>query len=280
VSLRRLVAAAVAAVCLAPAALFAQSQEAPRGILRGVGIDQKLGSEIPLDLAFRDENGRAVHLGDYFGKRPVILVLVYFHCPMLCSYVEQGTVRALRGISFTAGRQFEVVTVSFDPADTPELALVNKKENLRQYGRPGSESGWHVLTGAPASISQLTRAVGFRYALDRETGEYAHAAGIIVATPQGRLARYLYGVDYSPTDLRLALVEASHNAIGNPVDQILLYCCRYDPMTGKYGLVIMNVLRLGGALTVLGLGGFMAVMIRRDRNRKIRAVAGPTEGRS
>lgn len=237
----------------------------PPPMLREVGIDQKLGAPLPLDLTFRDESGETVSLQQYFGKKPVILSFVYYECPMLCTQVLNGLLESLKTLSFDAGKQFDVVTVSFDPGETSALA-VNKKENyLQQYGRAGAEQGWHFLTGDSSSIRQLTQAVGFRYKYDPATDQFAHASGIMVITPQGKIARYFYGIEYPARDLRLALVEASENKIGSLVDQVLLYCFHYDPSIGKYGLVIMNVLRLAGIVTVLTLGTFMIVMFRRDR---------------
>jgi protein SCO1 len=240
---------------------------APPMGLSEVGIDQKLNEQIPLDLQFRDESGRIVSLNDYFHKRPVIVALVYYECPMLCTLILNGMLSAFRTLAFNPGEEFEVVTVSIDPRETPELAAAKKAEYLSGYGRPGAEQGWHFLTGEEASIRQLADAVGYRYFYDPQTQEYGHASAIMVATPSGRLARYFYGIEYSARDLRLSLVEASNNRIGSPVDQILLYCFHYDPMTGKYGLVIRNLLRLGGAATLLLIGGFITVMLIRDRSR-------------
>ncbi len=244
------------------------SQPAP--ILQRVGIDQKLGASVPLDLAFRDEEGRAVRLGTYFGEKPVILSLVYYECPMLCTLILNGLVRSLRALSFTAGKEFTVLTVSFDPREGSELAAAKKQAYMRVYGRPEAERGWHFLTGEEAAIRRLTEAVGFRYAFDSETGQFAHASGIMVLTPQGRIARYFYGIEYAPRDLRLGLVEAAQGKIGSPVDQILLYCYHYDPKVGRYSLIVMNVLRLAGVATVLVLGGFLVVMFRRDRRMSLR----------
>jgi protein SCO1 len=238
----------------------------PRGV-GDVGIDQKLNEQVPLDLQFRDESGRTVTLGEYFHKRPVVLALVYYECPMLCTLILNGMLSAFRTLAFNPGEEFEIVTVSIDPRETPELAADKKAEYLAGYGRPGAEQGWHFLTGEEHNIRQLADAVGFRYFYDPQTQEYGHASAIMVATPSGRLARYFYGIEYSARDLRLSLVEASNNRIGSPVDQILLYCFHYDPMTGKYGLVIRNLLRLGGALTLLMIGGFVTVMLMRDRSR-------------
>lgn len=240
----------------------------PAPILQGVGIDQKLNAQVPLDLVFRDESGRAVALREYFGERPVILSLVYYECPMLCTLILNGLLRSLRALSFTAGREFIVLTVSFDPREGPELAAAKKRAYVRSYGRSEAERGWHFLTGEEAAIRRLTEAVGFRYAFDAETGQFAHASGIMVLTPQGRVARYFYGIEYAPRDLRLGLVEAAQGKIGSPVDQLLLYCYHYDPKTGRYSMLIMNVLRLAGAATVLALGGFMLAMFRRERRKK------------
>lgn len=244
---------------------------APPPMLRDVGIDQKLGASLPLDLAFRNESGEAIQLQQYFGDKPVILSFVYYECPMLCTQVLNGLVESLRTLSFDAGRQFEVVTVSFDPGEIPKLAAEKKASYLKQYERAGAGQGWHFLTGDTASIRQLTQAAGFRYKYDPVTDQFAHASGIMVVTPQGKIARYFYGIEYSGRDLRLALVEAAENKIGSPVDALLLYCFHYDPLTGKYGLVIMNVLRLAGIATVMALGTFMIVMFRRDRreNRRL-----------
>lgn len=242
--------------------LNASSQPA---VLRDVGIDQKLNEPAPLDLVFRDETGRSVPLREYFGEKPVILSLVYYECPMLCTMVLNGLVRSLRTLSFDVGEEFTVLTVSFNPKETPAQAAEKKQIALESYGRPGAASGWHFLTGEETSIRQLTQAVGFRYTYDPETQQFAHASGIMVLTPQGKLARYFYGIEYAPKDLRLGLVEASEGKVGSPVDQVLLLCYHYDPVTGKYGVVIMNVLRLAGIATVLALGTFMFVMFRRDR---------------
>lgn len=240
----------------------------PTPILRQVGIDQKLDAQIPLDLVFRDEQGRAVSLREYFGEKPVLLALVYYECPMLCTLILNGLLRSLRALSLTVGKDFTVLTVSFDPREGPELAAAKKRAYVRSYGRPEAEWGWHFLTGEEAAIRRLTEAVGFRYAFDPETGQFAHASGIMVLTPQGRIARYFYGIEYAPRDLRFGLIEAAQGRIGSPVDQILLYCYHYDPKTGKYSLLVMNVLRLAGVATVLALGGFMFVMFRRDRRKK------------
>lgn len=232
--------------------------------LNDVGIEQKLNSQIPPELSFRDETGRQVRLADYFGGRPMILNLVYYNCPMLCGEVLSGLTGALKAMEFQVGKQFDVLTVSFDPRETPAMASEKKAEFLKRYGRPEAASGWHFLTGSQESISALTKAAGFQYHYDSSTGQFAHGTAIMVLTPEGRIAQYYYGVEFSPKDLRLALVQASQEKIGSLVDQILLYCYHYDPATGKYGMQIMRVLRLGGVATMLGLVILIVVMVRRD----------------
>lgn len=240
-------------------------------ILKKIGIDQRLGEQAPLDLEFYDEAGNTVLLQQYFGEKPVILALVYYNCPMLCNLVLNGLTKNLKPLSFSAGEEFDIISLSFDHRETPALAAEKKKNYLKDYDRASAASGWHFLTGDSVNISRLAEAVGFRYQYDPVTKEYAHAGGIMVLTPQGKLARYFYGVDYPSRDLRLSLVEASENKIGSPVDQLLLYCYHYDPRTGKYGLVIMNVLRLAGIATVLLLVAFVIVMLRRDRKLAVSA---------
>ncbi|MEB2284722.1 MAG: SCO family protein [Polyangiaceae bacterium UTPRO1] len=232
--------------------------------LREVGIDQRLGERLPLDAAFTDDHGRVVKLGDYFGKKPVVLVLTYFECPMLCTLVLNGLGKTLKTMSFEPGREFDVVAVSFDPRDTPETAAKKKAAYVADYGRPATADGWHFLTGAPASIESVAKAVGFRYRWVPEEKQFAHAAAIMVATPEGKLARYYYGVEYSGRDLRLGLVEAADRKIGSPVDALMLFCYRYDPATGKYGAIALNLVRAGGVATVLAIGAFMTVMLRRE----------------
>ena len=239
--------------------------------LRGVGLDQRLGDQVPRDLVFRDEQGDPVSLERNFGDRPVILALVYYECPMLCSLQLGGLVRSLRALTLNPAEDFEIVTISFDPGETPAVAAQKKAAYLERYARAGAESGWHFLTGAEESIQALTRAVGFRYAYDPETDEYSHAAGIVVLTPEGRISRYFYGIEYPARDLRLGLVEASGNRIGSFVDQVLLFCFHYDPLEGKYNLAIMNGLRVGGLATVFILGGFVINALRRDRRNKVKA---------
>jgi protein SCO1 len=242
------------------------SQQPPN--LRDIGIDQKLDSQVPLELEFVNEAGATVRLKDLVGQKPVVLSLVYYECPMLCTLVLNGMLTSFRTLAFTAGKEFDVITVSISPDETPELASAKKKHYLDRYNRAPAEQGWHFLTGREDQIKQLAHAVGFRYQYDPVSEEYAHASGIMVLTPQGRLARYFYGIEYAPRDLRLGLVEASENRIGSPVDQILLYCLHYDPMTGKYGVVVKQVLRLAGLATILILGGFIGVMLARDRANK------------
>jgi protein SCO1/2 len=243
-------------------------------LLQDVAFEQRLDAQVPRDLLFRDENGRSVQLGEYFEKRPVILALVYYECPMLCSQVLNGLVSALDILKFTAGREYDVVVVSFNHREGPGLASDKKRSYMERYARPGTEGGFHFLTGPEASILQLSRAVGFRFEWDPEIKQYAHAAGVMVLTPEGRVSKYYYGIEYSPRDLRLGLVEASERRIGSPVDQLLLYCYHYDPTTGKYGLVAMTAVRIGGALTILGLLSFWGAMWWRGRRAPELAGAG------
>jgi len=266
---------AAASVALLFAAPMAKAQGEPLpvmqnpsgdpALLKEIGFDQKLGAQIPLDLKFRDEKGATVTLGQYFGRRPVILTLVYYACPMLCTFVLNGTLNSAKALAFDIGKEYDIVTVSIDPKETPLLAESKHTMYAGLYGRPGAVTGWHFLTGEEAAIRQLAASVGFRYVYDKTSDQYGHASGIIVATPQGRVSRYFYGIDYSPRDLRLALVEASDGRVGSPVDQILLTCFHYDPMTGKYGLVISHVVRWAGGLTVLAIGAMMFVFFRGER---------------
>jgi len=236
--------------------------ETPR-ILQGVGFDQRLNEQVPLDLTFTDDTGHSVKLGDYFGDKPVILALVYYQCPRLCTLVLNGLVQGMLEMPFTAGKEFEVVTVTFDPRETWELAASKKEAYLQRYGRPGAASGWHFLTGDEEQIHRLTDAVGFRYRFDEMQKQFVHASGIMILTPQGKLSRYFYDVRYSGRDLRLGLIEASHNKIGSPVDQILLYCFHYDPTLGKYSASVMAFVRAGGVVTMLSIAGFVVVLARR-----------------
>ena len=233
--------------------------------LQFVGIEQHLDAEVPANLVFTDETGKSVTLGDYFGHgRPVILNLGYYQCPMLCSELLQGLVGSMKPLAFNLGKDFEVVTVSFDPRETTEMAAAKKRDILKRYGRANSEQGWHFLTGNAGEINKLTKAVGYQYQFDPKTEQYAHAAAIVMLTPDRHISGYFYGVEFSPKDLRLGLVQASQNRIGNIGDQVLLYCYHYDPRTGRYGAVISNILKLGGGLTLLILGTFVFVMFRTD----------------
>jgi protein SCO1/2 len=245
----------------------AAQQSTTPAILKKVGIQQNLNAQVPPDLEFRDESGKTVRLGDYFGKKPIVLALVYFDCPALCTEVLNGQLRTMNAISLNLGSDFEAITVSFEPIDTPALAKAKRDVYIGQYGRPGAADHWHFLTGEQQSIDALTNVVGFQYAYDPAIKQYAHAAAIMVLTPDGRIDRYFYGVIYPARDFRLGLVDASHGKIGTITDHALLYCYQYDPMTGKYGVVIINVLRIAGGLTVLVLGIFMTIMFLRERKR-------------
>ena len=240
--------------------------------LQNVGIEQHLDEQIPPDLTFRDETGKPVRLGDYFGRKPAILNLVYYQCPMLCGEVLSGLESALRVLKFDVGKEFNVLTVSFDPRETPDMATKKKAEFLKRYGRPGAAEGWHFLTGPQESIDALTKAAGFQYQYDPKTGQFAHSTAIMVLTPEGKIAQYYYGVEYAPKDLRLGLIQASENKIGNLADQVLLYCYHYDPATGKYGAIIARVLQLSALATVLGLGTLMTVLIRFSSGHNQQAV--------
>ena len=233
--------------------------------LREIGFDQNLNQQVPLDTELTDETGRAVRLGDYFGSKPVVLAFVYYECPMLCTQVLSAMTSSLKLLSLDAGKDFDIVAVSFDPRETPAQAAARKAVTLERYDRPGAAAGWHFLTGRKEAIDRLTRAAGFRYVWDEETQQFAHPTGVIVLTPDGRLARYLFGIDYGPRDLRLALVEASNGTIGSAVDSLVLFCYHYDPMTGRYGFVVMRALRIAAAATVLALGSFVYLMVRRER---------------
>lgn len=246
------------------------------GVLGRIGIDQRIGEQVPLDLPFTDETGRQVRLGDYFGKRPVVLALVYYECPMLCTQVLNGLTTALGVMEFEPGREFDVVAVSFNPREGPGLASQKKANYLERYGRPHTAEGWHFLTGSEESISRLTGAMGFRYEYDPEIGQFAHGAAIEVLTPQGRIARYFYGIEYSARDLRLGIVEAAEERVGSVIDDVLLLCLHYDPATGRYGPTILGIVRLGGIATVLAFLGFLAVSLRRERTAPAGRVSGET----
>ena len=241
----------------------AAAQDVPT-ILREIGFDQRLGESVPLDITLRDEAGRDVQLAAFFGKRPVVLALVYYECPMLCTLTLNGLTKALRILTFDPGKEFEIVVVSFEPKETPELAAAKKAAYADRLDRPGTEGGWHFLTGDADQIARLTEAVGFRFTWDEKTSQYAHPAGVVVLTPEAKLARYLYGIEYSPKDLRFALIEAADERIGSAVDDVLLFCYQYDPMTGKYSAAVMRLLRVASVLTVAALGTFIVVMRRRE----------------
>jgi protein SCO1/2 len=240
------------------------------GPLREVGFDQRLGEAVPLDLAFRDSEGRPVRLGDYFDGRPVALSLVYFDCPMLCPLTLSGLASSLKPLEMSAGKEFQVVTVSFAAEETPEMAAEARRRYLGLYGRAEAEGGWHFLTGDADSIRRLTEAVGFRFVRDEERGEYAHAAGLVLLTPDGHVARYFFGTEYPARDLRLGLVEAADGGIGTAIDQVLLYCFHYDPATGRYSAATWNLVRAAGVATVLALATFVLLMLRRERSRRAR----------
>lgn len=235
-------------------------------MVKGVGIDQNLNAQVPLDLTFKDDTGQTVRLGQYFRQKPVVLALVYYECPMLCDMVLNGLTHSMEQISLDLGRDYDVVTVSFNPKETWQLAASKKANYVEKYQRKGAAEGWHFLTGQEEAIKKLADTTGFHYKYDPITKQFAHAAGIMVLTPEGRIARYFYGIEYKPRDFRLGLVEASAHKIGSPVDAILLFCYHYDPMTGKYGMVIMNVIRALGSATVIALGALLFVLIRRDRH--------------
>jgi protein SCO1 len=280
---------AAACCCLLPLSAFAQFSQtqgnsplyssrpyearAPSGLpkaLNGVGIDQKLNEQLPLDLVFKNENGENVKLADYFGKKPVVLSLVYYQCPMLCNQVLNGMVTAFKVMAFQPGQEFEVVTVSFDPRETPALAAAKKNtyvNYLPEARRSKAAAGWHFLTGDEANIKRLTDAVGFRYHFDEATNQFAHGSAIYVTTPPGKLARYFYGIEYAPRDLRLGLIEAADNKIGTPVDQLLLYCYHYDPATGKYGAAVMKMMRVGGVVTLVAMIVMLFALRRRGHTQ-------------
>jgi protein SCO1 len=245
--------------------------------LENVGIEQHLDAQVPPDLTFRDDTGKTVRLGDYFGRKPLILNLVYYNCTMLCGEALAGLASAMRLVKFDVGNQFDVVTVSFDPRETPEMAAAKKKDYVGRYGRANAAAGWHFLTGQPESINALTKVVGFQYQYDAKSNQYAHATAIMVLTPQGRISRYFYGVDFPPKDLRMGLVEASQGKIGNAVDAVLLYCYHYDPQTGKYGAMVANILRLAAAATILILGTFLFILWRLDLSVTRRAAKTATK---
>lgn len=235
------------------------------GLLGRIGIDQRLHEQVPLDLSFVDETGREVKLREYFGRRPVLLALVYYECPMLCTQVLNGVTGALKVLNFDVGKEFDVVAVSINPREGPGLAAAKKQAYLERYGRPHTAAGWHFLTGREENIRALANAVGFRYAYDEEIKQYAHGAGIELLTPRGVIARYFYGIEFAPRDMRLGIVEASEERIGSPIDSVLLLCYHYDPATGKYGATAMTMVRIGAVMTMLGFAVFLFVALRHER---------------
>ena len=274
-----MIRALAAASLLALAASFsarAEERERVSGLpadLEGVGIDQKLDAQVPLDLTFRDETGKSVTLREVIDGKPTILNLVYYRCPMLCTLVLNGLVSSMRVLSFDAGKEYRVVTVSIDPKEGPEMAAAKKETYVAEYGRTGAAGGWRFLVGDEEPVRRLAETVGFRYTYDAETGLYAHASGIMVLTPEGHVARYFYGVEYAPRDLRLALIEASQSRIGTLADQVLLFCYQYDPETGHYGAATLNLIRAGGVLTVVALVGYLVFSLRREARRTRRSAA-------
>jgi protein SCO1/2 len=273
---RRVAGLLLLTACCLPLTAFGQYAQPPQGgvssndvpfALRNIGIDQRLNEQVPLDLNFRDETGRSVRLGDYFGTRPVVVSLVYYNCPKLCNLVLNGLVGGLKTLPYTVGKEFDVVTVSFDPRESAADAAAKKQLVQHDYGRPADaasfDAGWHFLTGDKAAIDALAAAVGFNYAFDTTSNQFAHASGVMVTTPAGKLSHYFYGIEYAPRDLKLGLVEASEGKIGSAVDKLTLYCFHYDPTTGKYGPAIMNIMRLTGVVTVVGLVILIMVLQRR-----------------
>jgi protein SCO1/2 len=238
--------------------------------LEKVGIEQKLNEQLPLDAQFKDENGETVNLSNYFNKgRPVVLALVYYECPMLCNEVLNGLTGSLKGIAFDAGKDFDVVAISFDARENDKADLAKNKKNsyMARYERPGTEKGWHFLTGAQSEIDKVTDAVGFKYEFDKQTNQFAHAGGIMVLTPEGKVSRYLYGIDYAPKDLKFSLMESAESKIGNPVEKLFLYCYHYDPASGKYGLTILSILRLLSIATIFGMGVMFIAFWRHNKNK-------------
>jgi protein SCO1 len=268
----RIVLRALAAVLLLSSSVFglrasAQPAGARPPVLQDVGIDQLLNHQVPLDLEFRDESGRTVKLTEYFKDKPVVLSLVYYNCPRACTQILNGLLGSLRGLSMAPGKEFVNLTVSFDPRETPELAAAKKAEYLKKYNRPGSEAGWHFLTGDEASIKALTKAVGFRYIWDPVTKQYAHASGIMILTPQGKLSRYFYGVEYAPRDLRFGVIDASAGKVGSLADIAILYCYMYDPERGTYGLVVMRLLRIFAIFTLATMAALFIYLRRKEKQK-------------
>lgn len=260
----------LAVAAMQPASVWAHdpSGSQQHNLLSDVDFEQRLNEQIPLEVTLRDETGEAVQIGDYFDSKPVILTLGYYQCPNLCSLVRRGLLDSLQQVSLDVGKDFEVVNVSIDPEETPEIAAETKQQYVQAYAREGAAEGWHFLTGSHGQIDRLADAVGFHYTYDPAKDQYAHASGIIVVTPEGKIARYFYGLEYEPKNVRLGLVEAAADQIGSPVDRVLLFCYHYDPTTGTYSLLISRVLQVAGTATVLILGGFLFVMIRQERTEE------------
>lgn len=250
--------------CLLLFPIPGRAQSTPSGVVKDVGFDQKLGDRLPLDLKFRDDSGRELRLGDLMGKKPIVLAPVYYQCPLLCNQLLTGLTRSLKPMSMTTGVDFDLVVYSIDPEDEPGIAHAKKAGYLERYGRPGAESGWHFLMGDQKSIDALSKAIGFRYTFNPKTKLFVHAAGILIVTPDGRIARYFYGVDFPTRELQGEITRAGSNKIGSPIGRLLLLCYDYDAATGKYTLSILRVIRVLGSATVLALFGFMFVMFRRD----------------
>lgn len=259
-------------------ALPAQAQVVQNvGGLEGVGITEHLDAQLPLDAAFKDETGKDVLLGDYFdGKRPVILNLIYFNCPMLCSLVVNGMVDGLKELDWGAGQEFDILTVSFNPLETPTLAKLKQQNYIKYYARPSAQSGWHFLTGSQESITRLTQTVGFEYKWDEQHQQFAHAAAIFMISPEGHVTRYLYGVQFKPKDLKLALIEASKGKLGSTLDRVMFYCYHYDTAAGTYAPVAMNIMRLGGALTVALLAIVLGALWANERRKRRHTTSGGT----
>jgi protein SCO1 len=253
--------------------LPAQAQPMGLDVSKNVKFEQKLDGQVPVDAAFRDETGAEVHLSNYLGKKPVALVLVQYECKMLCTQMLNGTLHSLFDLKLDIGKDFDIVTISIDPSESPELAADKKKTYLDEFAEKSKRqldpAGWHFLVGSKESIDSVADAIGYRYVYDATQDQYAHPSGIVVLTPEGKIARYFYGIQYPTTDLRLGLVEASDNKIGSPVDQFLLLCYDYHPETGTYGLVVVNLVRILGIVTILALVGFIVLMLRRERGRSL-----------
>ena len=280
---KALLSLGLAVMLAVPGVVSAQSplpQQAPGeptsakpGLLSKIGIDQRLNQRVPLDLEFVDETGKTVKLGDYMGKRPVLLALVYYECPMLCTQVLNGVTGALKVLSFDVGKEYDVIAVSINPREGPGLAAAKKQAYVERYGRPDTADGWHFLTGREENIRALASAVGFRYEYDEEIKQYAHGAGIELLTPKGVIARYFYGIEYSPRDIRLGIIEASEEKIGSPIDSALLFCYHYDPTTGKYGARVLTLVRIGAVATTIAFAMFLFVSLRRERAEHLRTAA-------